>query len=1321
VVVIDLTAGKIMKEIALSAAPVSLELAGSPAARLIVRYQQQAFDVFALDPAPVDKLQFGSLNYAGKPRSGCGGPNCGCTWYEPAGPHQLSVTGFKGNQDLMIDVSAVTRGPADPAVVSRFGDNPGPASLVRLDVGDPKTPFLFFTSPSRGVIGAMDWKSGALETIDIGGYLSDLVPFEGKLYAVDAAHDRIVVVDPQTRRVEAELSLPGGPWRITPVSEVAWQRGEELPPNDGTHPIWPPARVNRLYVTCRDTKDLAVVDLATRQVVKRVPLEAEGRAIMYLAPPNPDWWEVMADDRIALAMQPRVAVEIRPTVVHLATLEASPAPMDTPTELVRRNSVALPAAGDTPAAKQFSAGNQLLVEVDGKPCPERSRRGWIDISALADPQRIPDRALTAKDKPGSITVSLDGGPDYDWAAGRWIAPDSEMFLVNESEEFWRYNAPSLQVGPGRHVLRVKAHSQFARLDAVAVRRSPEPELEVTLLPEPQEVHGKVPLISYQGVFYDQEPVLFTMSAVNRGNSAAMARVSFSLSNYLGEVSEPIKPMVLQLAGAEVKTLPISLSPRDTGRFTLTVTVDSPGGQITREARFLRLPKLEHPRMFFRKEDVAAIKARIAQYPTLFSRYADWVERMSQKEGRFPERFLPPGMTADDCAKVAPAEITNPDAARNLCGWRNYELGWRVLAAELTLNLLKPDSAVLKAKVEGFRAAEKVDSYCEFHHHSPFFPGVDTSLLDLAPDPVKSAPKVYAQMTQRVGDMDVLPWTLVTLEEPLTPEKRALIYEIMTLENNAEQYFSTHRGRRGGTWWQNPYTWCHCPMHGYTMLFMFLHNLFGEPRLFKKPVFGGFLTFQRYADPFQDLRELQPNRRGPNGEPWHWILASLTRHPLEKSTYQWDEWVEKMNGPLPGDERAEVDKLMALEGISLKGEMRGAANYFVSAVSVPMALALGWYDPKAPEVSWKETPPTALFDVEGWATMRSGFDAKATEVTFISGVRDHTTRHKPNHFTIVKAGQYLIGTPALLSDDGNNTGAWGNSIAVDDKWREQWALNLQHPRDREHLVINRFSPMAFTYLDRDKAAFGYQAAEQGWGGGLDLHGHTETLFMREGRLLAYQTWPELDFVAGDAANAWPADQVSQLDRQLVFVKPDLVVIYDRVKLGPAGHESKWIAATGPELTAQGDSFLVKAGSEYLAGRALLPQGAIASAPQPFETGWVWKGQRLLEIWPGQPCDPMEYLVVMRVGAGDAPLPEMQLIQDEQSAGVRLALGGRQIEVRFHRSGPVGGRATVTESGKTDRYQLREAIVDSYEHWRSDPRYKQWSQEARFGFMSPFSGR
>jgi YVTN family beta-propeller protein len=1288
----DTTDGKTVCDVALPAEPISVEVTGNPPAGLVVRFQQQPFDVFTLEPAPADAQQFASTPSNGAPPPGCGGPDCDCSWPEVAGPHQLADVGFKKAREVL-DVSKVTRGTAPLDIVSRFGDHPGPAAAVQYGFGEPKVYYTWFLSPSLGRLGVLAYKARALDSFELGGYLSGMALVNDKLYITDAAGDRVIVFDPKTRKVESEISVPGQPWSLAVVGNVNPQRSDP----------WPPKLVNRLYVICRESTDLAAVDLASKQVANRVPLTAEARGVKFVAMPNPDWWPVMADERIPLVLQPRVAVEYRPVVLDLATLQPKPAPMETAEAAPTRKAA-------SSASKSFSATNELVVGVDGK--------RWVDISALADPQLLPDRPLATKDTAGSITVSVDGGPEMNWAAATWMAPDSEMFLVNEGEEFWRYNAPALEVRPGRHALRVRANSPFARLEAVAVRRSPEPQLDATLLPEPQEVHAKVPLISYQGVFYDQEPARFTLRVTN-GGAALTARLSWTLHNYMGEVVQT-STGALMLAAGETLDHVIAPTTKDTGRFTLTAVIDTPDGQVTRQARFLKLPKLEHPRMFWRKEEAAAIQARIAQHPNLFRRYADWLERMSQKEGRLPERFLPAGMTAKELEAVAPEGMPDWDK-HEACAWRMYELGWRMLAAEFATIFLKPDSEKLRTKVEALRNAEKTDGYVQYHHHGPFFPGAAASLVDLAPDGQRANLKLYQQMAAAAGDVNTLPWTLVTLEDPLTPEKRALIYKIMTLENNAEQYFETHRGTRGGLWWSDPYTGCYCPIAGYMLTFMYLHNIFGEPRMFEKPLFSGYLTFQRYADPYRDIQELQPGRRGPNGEPWRWILSTLSRHPLEKSNYQWEEWIAKMDGPMAGDEQAQVDRLMALDKMALTGPLRGGVNYFTSGVAVPVALALGWYEPEAPQVTWQEIPTTAVFDMEGWAMMRSGWEAKATEVTFASGVRDHTTRHKPNHFTVIKAGSYLIGTPALLWDDGNMVAAWANSVVVNDAWPEQWALNLTQPRDGEHLVINRFSPATFTYIGRNQKMFGYKPAEQGWGGGLDLHGHTHTLFMREGRLLAYQTWPQLDYVAGDASNAWPADQVSQIDRQLVFLKPDFIVIYDRVKLGPAGRKTAWVATTAPTLTASGDTFVVKGGSEYLTGRVLLPKRAVIATPQPMDLGWVWKDQKLLQIAPAEQSDQVEYLVVMRAGGGDAPLPAMQLIQDDRAAGVRLSLGGRAIELRFDRTGPVGGEAAVSENGKSDRYQLREAIVDSYANWASDPRFRKWTTESRFGFVIPQGDR
>jgi hypothetical protein len=555
-----------------------------------------------------------------------------------------------------------------------------------------------------------------------------------------------------------------------------------------------------------------------------------------------------------------------------------------------------------------------------------------------------------------------------------------------------------------------------------------------------------------------------------------------------------------------------------------------------------------------------------------------------------------------------------------------------------------------------------------------------------------------------------------LEEPVTPKTRALLYELATWENNIDRYFDTHRGSRAGLWWQNPWTSCHCPMHGYLLSFLYWSNFLGEPRTFEKAFLPGYLTFQRYVDPIEDKRKLLPALPGPNGEPERWLLAGLTRHPLEKSTYQWGEWIAKMNGPLSGNEDEAVDKLMALEGLKYTGPLRGGADWFVTGVAVPVALALGWYDPDAAGVTQDELPPTTVFNVEGWVPMRSGWDSSATELQFVCGARDHTCRHQANHFTIAKGGEFLFGTPSLWYDDGNPTPAWGNVVVPGEDWLQRWQLNLQHPRDREYTLIDRFSPATFGYLNRDRALTGYSPAEGGWGGGLDMHGHTETLFTRGGQLLGYETWPELDYVAGDATNAWTCDDARHMFRQVVFLKPDTVVVYDRVSLGAKAGTSRWLACTGPTLATSGAGFTVKSGAMGLQGQVLLPDRAELATPKPFAC-FVWKDQKVLEIRPAEQQREVEYLVVLRVGDEKVAAPAAELVREGDLVGVRLQVGDKEARVLFARSGPLTGR--IEWGGKT--YSLEEQIKDTYANWRADPRYQKWTTEKRFDFVIPKGDR
>ena len=199
--------GKQLAEIPLPAEPIGLELIGNPATSLMVRYQQQPINAMTFQPAEADQQQYAAPE-GWRPPEGCGGPTCGCTWVELEGPHKLAIVSGKGGREV-VDVSAVTGLAPKPQLVSRFGAVPGPASAAMFAIGDPPVDTIFFSAPAAGRIGIYDTKSRTFDSIDVGS-LSTFIVVDGKLFVADPLGDRVLILDPKTRKIEAEFCVPGG-------------------------------------------------------------------------------------------------------------------------------------------------------------------------------------------------------------------------------------------------------------------------------------------------------------------------------------------------------------------------------------------------------------------------------------------------------------------------------------------------------------------------------------------------------------------------------------------------------------------------------------------------------------------------------------------------------------------------------------------------------------------------------------------------------------------------------------------------------------------------------------------------------------------------------------------------------------------------------------------------------------------------------------------------------------------------------------------------------------------------------------------------------
>jgi len=93
-------------------------------------------------------------------------------------------------------------------------------------------------------------------------------------------------------------------------------------------------------------------------------------------------------------------------------------------------------------------------------------------------------------------------------------------------------------------------------------------------------------------------------------------------------------------------------------------------------------------------------------------------------------------------------------------------------------------------------------------------------------------------------------------------------------------------------------------------------------------------------------------------------------------------------------------------------------------------------------------------------------------------------------------------------------------------------------------------------------------------GKDQRKHTATA---PGRIIAFKTTPEIDIVVGDASEAYEdGAEVELFKRAILFVKPDLIVVYDRLKTSKPSTFEYWLHAVNQFDLGSGNTVTVKNG-------------------------------------------------------------------------------------------------------------------------------------------------
>jgi len=1010
-----------------------------------------------------------------------------------------------------------------------------------------------------------------------------------------------------------------------------------------------------LYASCANPNEILKIDIGTNKVIKRMALSAPARRtqVFYLAKKAVSWTPTPP-----LSEWPkRVIAHLKPVAYDPVTLEAKGFP-DVPFLPATRYSATVVVGSKT---KEFWCDNMHVIGINAEK--------HINTSALTD--TLAGTELSNIDAQGTIAFSIDDGPKHDWMAGIFLTRQ-RWHVARGTEEFDTYNAPVISVPAGRHILKVHSKSRWARLDGLKVREVLDAGTDVALCPEPSIIHSKVPLPSYRGVFANWEQVKFSANVTGEGAYTATLKLSWTVMDFIGEkVSEGTASFTDDRAMIEIPL-------KETGLFTLrTDTTDSNGASTVRFAHFTRLPNLAHPTLLYDKSDEKAIRARIKEHAKLFERYRLWIRRNVSKPGFLPKRMG--GGVSQTYVKM--------------------EARWRALGCALSVLFLEKDASQKKLYVNKI-APIMGSGHQEGFEHAWEFAGASAVMYDMLAGryPIIAA---YTGPEKRVSYKDHLllitaksdhiAETLMAADEPLSPKERSFLDQQLRAIHNVIHYARTHGGERGGNWWQGTRTNCGCSLQGVFRTLLYFQGFLGYDigEFFQAPFFSKAFIHAQYATPHFDKRKVikralalrSPGHHGTGGKITAMLASLLTDNPVERKLYDVNDWITKMNGPLGGNETGQVDKLMA------------EVNMHV----IPIFLALGYYDTKAPQLDFDDLPPSMLFDVEGEACMKSDWTPEMTDVYFVSGARDVTYRVEPNHLRIYKGGHLLLGTRARQGDHGDPVPSWGNVVLMGTKTPPRWQFGAHWPRMNQRVIVDRFSPQVFSYNMRDYSLSNVRPMNSPWRNydGIILHSHSEHKFHKPGRIMAYETSTDYDYVAGDATCAWPLGQVEENFRQVVFVRPDIIVVYDRVKLGKNQDRTRWQASTAANLAARGNRFSIVSGKAKLEGIVLAPKKAALSTSNSILS---FEG-------PTNPDKRVEYLVVFQTGVGRIKPVNAKLIKTARETGADINFKGEKIKVLFSRIGAVGGKISVGAVGDKPFIQKTD---HSYRGWKNHYMFKKWMQ-------------
>lgn len=207
------------------------------------------------------------------------------------------------------------------------------------------------------------------------------------------------------------------------------------------------------------------------------------------------------------------------------------------------------------------------------------------------------------------------------------------------------------------------------------------------------------------------------------------------------------------------------------------------------------------------------------------------------------------------------------------------------------------------------------------------------------------------------------------------------------------------------------------------------------------------------------------------------------------------------------------------------------------------------------------------------------------------------------------------------------------------------------------------------------------------------------FLETGNMTAFQPGACFDYVGCNVTSAYSSPgfvmngnspKVNEVSRQLVFLHPEIIVVFDRVEATDASYQkSVLVQDSTPTDTpvVTGTSFkLTNATGAQLFGQTLLPASATIQtltnftvegrsyAPSP---GGNESGGMRLEVDAPKGNTRDYFLHVFDAAARGRQAPTASVTQDAQTVTATIQGAGATYVVAFEKTGTLGGHVTVTQ--------------------------------------------